>query len=98
MAKIIKINTTQLNNNYNEQLGKLVTFINETIVELDCFALNLACEGIWKDWNKEQEFGTEIKIDLENIYEINDPNIQKISKLKCKLTETINSLTINQCK
>ncbi len=93
MAKIIKINTTQPNNNYNEQLGKLVTFINETIVELDCFALNLACEGAWKDWNKEQELGTEVKIDLENIYEINDPNIQNIYELKSKLMETITRLS-----
>jgi hypothetical protein len=92
MAKIININTIQTPNNYNEQLGKLVVFINETIGELDGYAINLACEGVWKDWNKEQELGTEVRIDLENIYEINDPKIQLIYELKCKLIETINSL------
>jgi|DEB19_MinimDraft_2_1074335.scaffolds.fasta_scaffold13934_2 hypothetical protein len=92
MAKIINLNTTQTNINYNLQLGKLVEFINETIGELDCFALNIACEGNWKDWNKKQELGTEMAFDLENIYEINDPNIQKLYELKCKLIETITSL------
>lgn len=93
MAKIININTTQTPNNYNEQLGKLVVFINETIGELDGYAINLACEGIWKDWNKEQELGTEMAFELENIYEINDPNIQKIYELKSKLMETITRLS-----
>lgn len=91
MAKIININKTQTNN-YSEQLNNLVVFINETIGKLDCFALNLACEGYWKDWNKEQKLGAEIIVDLESIYEINDPNIQKLFELKCKLNETITSL------
>jgi len=92
MAKIINLNITQTNNNYKEQLEKLVVFINETIGELDGHAINLACEGVWEDWNKEQELGTEMVFDLENIYEIKDPNIQKVFELKCKLIETITSL------
>ncbi|MFA9214228.1 MAG: hypothetical protein ACEQSR_10345 [Candidatus Methylacidiphilales bacterium] len=93
MAKIININTTQTPNNYNEQLGKLGVFINETIGELDGYAINLACEGVWKDWNKEQKLGAEMAFELENIYEINDPNIQKIYELKSKLMETITRLS-----
>jgi hypothetical protein len=42
MAKIIYLNTTQNNSIYNEQLENMVEFMNETIVDIDTYAINLA--------------------------------------------------------
>jgi len=42
MAKIIYLNSTQNNSIYNKQLENMVGFMNETIVEIDTYAINLA--------------------------------------------------------
>jgi hypothetical protein len=87
MAKIINIHKNQDSDSYNQILENIFSFLTEMQSALDGHALNLACEGVWKDWNKEQKEGSTFSFDFDAISELDDDNIRKLFELKSKIAE-----------
>jgi len=94
MAKIINIHKNQDSDSYNQILENIFSFLTEMQTAIDGHALNLACEGVWKDWNKEQKEGSTFNFDFDIISELDDDNIKKLFELKSKIAEVNNELLL----
>jgi hypothetical protein len=94
MAKIININKNHDSESYKNVLENIFNFLNETQSALNGYALNLACEGVWKDWNKEQKEGSTFSFDFDAISELDDDNIRKLFELKSKIAEVNDDLLL----
>jgi len=94
MAKIINIHKNQDSDSYNQILENIFSFLTEMQTAIDGHALNLACEGVWKDWNKEQKEGSTFNFDFDAISELDDDNIRKLFELKSKIAEVYDDLLL----
>jgi len=90
MSKIIPIK----NDVYIEILKGIIDRLSSIPNELDEYAVNLAVTGVWKEWNKKMENGTEFDFG-ESIYETGDKNIDELLNLREILLETIKKLKTN---
>lgn len=94
MAKIINIHKNQDSESYNQILENIFSFLTDMQTAIDGHALNLACEGVWKDWNKEQKEGSTFNFDFDIISELDDDNIKKLFELKSKIAEVNDDLLL----
>jgi hypothetical protein len=94
MAKIINIHKNQDSESYNQILENIFSFLTGMQTAIDGHALNLACEGVWKDWNKEQKEGSTFNFDFDIISELDDDNIKKLFELKSKIAEVNDDLLL----
>lgn len=94
MAKIINIHKNQDSESYKQVLENIFSFLTEMQTAIDGHALNLACEGVWKDWNKEQKEGSTFNFDFDIISELDDDNIKKLFELKSKIAEVNDDLLL----
>jgi hypothetical protein len=94
MAKIINIHKNHDSESYKNVLENIFNFLNETQSALNGYALNLACDGVWKDWNKEQKEGSTFSFDFDAISELDDDNIKKLFELKSKIAEVNDDLLL----
>jgi hypothetical protein len=94
MAKIINIHKNQDSESYNQILENIFSFLTGMQTAIDGHALNLACEGVWKDWNKEQKEGSIFNFDFDIISELDDDNIKKLFELKSKIAEVNDDLLL----
>ena len=94
MAKILNIHKNQDSESYNQILENIFSFLTEMQTAIDGHALNLACEGVWKDWNKEQQEGSTFNFNFDIISELDDDNIKKLFELKSKIAEVNDELLL----
>lgn len=79
MAKTIDINSQS---DYMEIKSKIVENLEQSNIDIMESIINLAVAKEWREWNKSKSEGTIFNFNEEMLFEINDPTINELLRLK----------------
>ena len=79
MAKTIDINSQS---DYMEIKSKIVENLEQSNIDIMESIINLAVAKEWREWNKSKSEGIIFNFNEEMLFEINDPTINELLRLK----------------
>jgi len=72
---------------YQKTLSKLIKQMDSISDKIHDGLFNLACQGKWKEWDKQQQIGTEFYVDEEMLRNTGDKNIDLLWEVLDKIGE-----------
>jgi len=72
---------------YQKTLSKLMNQVNTLSDEIHKKLFNLACQGKWKEWDKNQPIGTTFYVDEDMLRSTGDKNIDLFWEILDKIEE-----------
>ena len=77
---------------YREWLSELLDFLQDTEIRILEYALNLNANKAWHNWDKDQEEGTELQVDPEQLADVDDPKVRRLMELYFEMENTLEDL------
>jgi len=72
---------------YQATLSTLINQVNSISKEIHENLFNLACQGKWKEWDKNQPIGTEFYVEEDMLRNTGDKNIDLLWEVLDKIEE-----------